>query len=163
MKFPKYLKPVLVMMMILPWFSVPLIGREAFKRFLPASLFIAVIVRIVNFIAQKRRWWWWYETLHPRISGITPFMLGPFLVGSLWILKWTYGNFTRYMLLNLGVDGAFTYGLVYYLQKAGIASLVRLKKINLLLLFTLEALLLYGFQFFKERFFQDDRYRRNSN
>lgn len=61
------------------------------------------------------------------------------------------------MLLNLAIDGAFTYGLVYYLQKLGIASLVRLKKINLLLIFTVEALLLYGFQIIKDKIIGDQR------
>lgn len=91
MKFMKYSKSLLVLMMILPWFSVPLLGKGDFKRFLPAGLFISLIVRIVNYIAKKRKWW--YETLHPKISGVIPFMLGSFLIGSLWILKWTYGNF----------------------------------------------------------------------
>lgn len=153
MKLFKYSKSLLLLMMILPWFTVPLMGKEAFKRFLPAGLFISLIVRIVNFIAKKRKWWWWYQTLHPKISGVFPFIWGPFLIGSMWILKLTYGKFFRYMLLNLAIDGAFTYGLVYYLQKLGIASLVRLKKINLLLIFTVEALLLYGFQIIKDRLF----------
>jgi len=151
MKFMRYSKLLLVLMMILPWFAVPLLGKGAFKRFLPASLLMSLIVRIVNYIAKKRKWWWWYETLRPKISGVIPFMLGPFLVGSLWILKWTYGNFFRYMMLNLIVDSAFTYGLVYYLKKLGIASLVRMKKIELMYVFTIEALLLYGFQFVKEK------------
>lgn len=55
------------------------------------------------------------------------------------------------MMLNLIVDSAFTYGLVYYLQKFGIASLVRMKKIQLMYVFTIEALLLYGFQFVNEK------------
>ncbi|MCM3454568.1 hypothetical protein M3685_11500 [Heyndrickxia oleronia] len=153
MKLFKYSKSLLLLMMILPWFTVPLMGKEAFKRFLPAGLFISLIVRIVNFIAKKRKWWWWYQTLHTKIAGVFPFIWGPFLIGSMWILKLTYGKFFRYMFLNLAIDGAFTYGLVYYLQKLGIASLVRLKKINLLLIFTVEALLLYGFQIIKDRLF----------
>lgn len=151
MEHIKYSKSLLLLVMILPWFTVPILGKDTFKRFLPAGLFISLVVRIVNFIAKKRRWWWWYETLSPKMSGVIPFMWGPFLVGSMWILKWTYGKFFRYMLLNLVVDGMFTYGLVYYLHKFGIASLVRMKKIQLMYVFIFEALLLYGFQFLKEK------------
>jgi hypothetical protein len=154
MKHLKYSKSLLLLLMILPWFSVPLLGKDAFKRFLPAGLFISLVVRMVNFVAKKRRWWWWYETLHPKMSGVIPFMWGPFLIGTLWILKWTYGKFLRYITLNIIVDGAFTYGLVYYLQKFGIASLVRMKKTPLMFIFMVEALLLYGFQFFKEKLFK---------
>ncbi|MBO1514162.1 hypothetical protein [Metabacillus bambusae] len=151
MKIMKYSKVLLMMMMLLPWFTVPILGKISFKRFLPAGLFITIVVRIVNFIAKKRKWWWWYETLHPKVSGVIPFMWGPFLVGSIWILKWTYGKFFRYMILNLIVDLMLTYILVDYLTKFGIASLVRMKKIHLMYVFTVEALLLYGFQFLKEK------------
>jgi hypothetical protein len=57
MKFIKYSKSMLLLMIILPWFTVPLLGKNSFKRFLPAGLFISLVVRIVNFIAKKRKWW----------------------------------------------------------------------------------------------------------
>ncbi|QQZ07719.1 hypothetical protein [Heyndrickxia vini] len=143
----------LLLMMILPWFSVPMLGKDAFKRYLPSCIFISFVVLIVNSIAKKRRWWRWYEVLSPKVTWVFPFTWGPFLVGSFWILKWTYGNFFRYMLLNLIVDGAFTYGLMYYLQKFKIFSLVRMKKFQLMYVFMVDALLLYGFQFLKEKGF----------
>jgi hypothetical protein len=151
MKIMKYSKLIFVLMMILPWFSLPLLGKDAFKRFLPAGLFISLVVRVVNFIAKRRKWWWWYEKLHPEVSGVIPFIVGPFLVGSMWILKLTYGKFFRFMLLNLIIDSMFTYILVNWLKKFGVASLVRLRKIQLLYIFMVEALLLYGFQFLKEK------------
>jgi hypothetical protein len=138
------------MMMILPWFTIPWLGKSAFKRYLPAGLFISLMVRIINIIAKKRKWWWWYETLHPKLSGVVPFIWGPFLVGSVWILKWTYGKFFRYMILNSIVDSMFTYIIVHYLTKLGIASLVRMKKIQLMYVFTVFAILLYIFQFLRE-------------
>jgi len=66
MKHIKYSKSLLLLLMITPWFTVPLLGKDAFKRFLPAGLFISLVVRIVNFIAKKRRWWW-NETLQPKM------------------------------------------------------------------------------------------------
>jgi hypothetical protein len=150
MKIMKYSKALLLLMMILSWFTIPLLGERAFKRFLPSGLFISLMVRIVNIVAKKRRWWWWYETIHPKLSGVYPFMLGPFLVGSMWILKWTYGKFLRYMILNLIFDSFFTYLVVHYLTKFGIASLVRMKKIQLMYVLTVLSLLLYIFQLLKE-------------
>lgn len=149
----KYTKRLLVLMMFLSWFSLPFVGKESIKRFFPASLFMAIIVRVVNIIAKKRKWWWWYEKVHPSVAGVFPFMWGPFLVGSIWILKYTYGKFMRYMGLNLLVDAVFTYGIEPYLQRFGIASLVRMKKSGLMYVFTVLAFLLYGFQFVKEKGF----------
>ncbi|MDF2791223.1 MAG: hypothetical protein K0S80_4325 [Neobacillus sp.] len=151
MKVMKYSKSLLLLIMILPWLTIPLLGKHTFKRYLPAGLFISLMVRIVNIIAKKRKWWWWYETLHPKLSGVIPFMLGPFFVGSLWILKWTYGKFFKYMTLNLIFDSTFTYIVVNYLTKFGIASLVRMKKVQLMYVFTVLASLLYFFQFLKEK------------
>ncbi|WP_458415140.1 hypothetical protein ACNQFZ_10345 [Schinkia sp. CFF1] len=147
----KYSKLFLALMMILSWFSFAFTDKESIKRFLPASLFMAIIVKVVNLIAKKRKWWWWYEKVHPSVSGVFPFMFGPFFVGSFWILKSTYGNFMRYMGLNLITDSAFTYVLEPYLQKFGIASLVRMKKIQLMYVFTVLAFLLYGFQLIEEK------------
>ncbi|TCJ00466.1 hypothetical protein [Cytobacillus praedii] len=147
----RYSKLLLILMMILSWFTVPFVGRASIKRFLPAALFMAIIVRMVNFIAKKRRWWWWYVKVHPSVSGSFPFVCGSFFVGSLWILKFTYGNFMKYMGLNLAVDSIFTYVIEPYLQKFGIASLVRMKKIQLMYVFTVLAFLLYGFQLVKEK------------
>ena len=102
-------------------------------------------------IAKKRKWWWWYEKIHPSVSGELPFVWGAFFVSSLWFLKCTYGNFIKYLGLNLIAHSAFTYVVEPYLKKFGIASLVRMKKIQLMYVFMVLAFLLYGFQFVKER------------
>jgi hypothetical protein len=151
MKMMRYPKSLMVLMTIISWLSLLLLGKGAVKRFLPAGLFITLVVAIEDKFAQKRKWWWWYEKIHPRLSGIVPFLWGPFFIGSMWILKLTYGKFIRYIVLNLVVDSMFTYLLVDLLKKLGISSLVRLKKYQLSLLFFLKSLLLYGFQYVKEK------------
>lgn len=75
MKLMRHSRGLLVLMMFLSWFFLPLIGKDAVKRFLPAGLFIALIVTIEDIIAKKRKWWWWYEKIHPKLSGIVPFMV----------------------------------------------------------------------------------------
>lgn len=49
----KYSKLFLILMMILSLFSGAFVGKESIKRFLPASLFMAIIVKVVNVIAKK--------------------------------------------------------------------------------------------------------------
>ena len=93
-----------------------------------------------------------YEKLHPKLTGEFPLIWGPFLVGSIWILKLTYGKFFIYMILNLVIDSLFTYPFISFAKnKLGILSLVRLKKYQLSLLFLFKSLLLYGFQYVKEK------------
>ncbi|MEH7385564.1 hypothetical protein V7147_09170 [Bacillus sp. JJ1521] len=151
-KFIKYNKMLLILMLIISWLSLLLMGKNSVKRFLPAGVFMALFTRWENVVAKKRTWWWWYEKLHPKLPGSFPFVWGPFMIGSMWILKLTYGNFFRYLILNLIVDSIFTFVLVdKWLTKWGIASLVRMKKIQLSLLLFIDSLLLYGFQYLIEK------------
>ena len=155
MKHMKYSKALPLTIMIITWFLLPTLGKDVLKRYFSSGIFISFVVLIVNFIAKKRKWWRWYEAFSPKITWVVPFTWGPFLIGSLFILKWTYGNFFRYMLLNILVDGLFTFGLEYFLKKFKIFSLVQMSKIHLMYVFTFDALLLYGFQFLKEKILMD--------
>lgn len=155
MKLMKYSKALPLTIMIITWFLLPTLGKDVLKRYFSSGIFISFVVLIVNFIAKKRKWWRWYEAFSPKITWVVPFTWGPFLIGSLFILKWTYGNFFRYMLLNILVDGLFTFGLEYFLKKFKIFSLVQMSKIHLMYVFTFDALLLYGFQFLKEKILMD--------
>lgn len=151
-KVLRYNKAVLLIMLVVSWLSFLLLGKSSFKRFIPAGIFMAFVTRLENYVAKKRTWWWWYEKLHPKLSGSFPFILGPFMIGSMWILKFTYGNFFRYLIVNLIVDSIFIFLLIdKWLTKWGIASLVRMKKIQLSLLLFIDSLLLYGFQFLLEK------------
>lgn len=49
----KYSRFLLLLMMILPWFSLPFIDKKSFKRYYPASLFISIVVWLESYIAKK--------------------------------------------------------------------------------------------------------------
>jgi hypothetical protein len=133
-------------MMLLPWMSVPFIKKQTFRHFLPGALFICVWVAVESVIANKRAWWRFYEKLFPNVLGELPLIIGPLFVGSLWILKFTWGKFRRYFLVNFIVDIMFVYPGIFLLKKMGIVSLVRLKHYQLLLIFLTKSVLMYGFQ-----------------
>jgi hypothetical protein len=144
-------KIMLFIMLIFPWLSVPLLGKETFKRFFLAGIFISLVVRMESIVAKKRKWWWFTEKVHPKLIGEFPLIWGPFLIGSMWILKFTYGKLFTYMITNLAIDTLFTYPFVKIMKSQGIGSLVRLKKYQLSILFFFKSLILYGFQFLKEK------------
>ncbi|HWO98972.1 MAG TPA: hypothetical protein VNM45_22175 [Bacillus sp. (in: firmicutes)] len=147
----KFYKTFLAAMMVLPWISVPFIGKNEFKRFLPASLLMSLFVTAESFYARKRTWWWVYKKLHPRVIGEIPLIVGPFFVGSLWILKCTYRKFPLYMAVNLIVHWLFAYPIMDLFKRTGLGSTVRLKRIQLFSLFFFKSLILYGMQWFIEK------------
>lgn len=142
----KHNKLFLLALMIVPWFSVQLLGKKAFKRFLPGALFMAVWVMVESILSRKRTWWSFYEKLIPRAMGEIPFIVGPFFIGSLWILKFTFGKFWRYFFVNLITDFLFAYPGMIVLRRMGIVSLIRLKHYQMGILFLSKSVLMYGFQ-----------------
>jgi len=137
-------------MVSLSWLSLLFLGKNNTKRFLPASIFITLIEGINVQIGKKRSWWVFYNRPHSYLSGEFPYNIGPFLIGSMWILKWSYGNFKRFILLNAMVDGAFVLIMSILLKRLKIFTLVRLNKIQFFLYFFVKGFLLYGFQFLYE-------------
>ncbi|MDQ1147594.1 hypothetical protein QE429_004421 [Bacillus sp. SORGH_AS 510] len=145
----KHNKMFLLVLMLVPWFSVPLLGRRALKRFYPGALFTFVWILFESIFAGKRLWWKFYEKLTP--MGELPFMIGPFFVGSLWILKFTFGNFFRYLFLNLIIDAFFVYPGMIILRKMKIVSLIRMKHYQMGILFLSKSVVMYGFQYLVEK------------
>jgi hypothetical protein len=146
----KRYKLYLIAMLAVPWLSIPFLGIQAFKRFTPGALFISLFVAAESFVARQKVWWWFFKKLHPKLLGETSLIGGPFFIGSLWILKLTYGHFWRYLIVNLLMDSFFTYTLMDWFKRIGYVSLVRMKKYQLSLTFLVKSLLLYGFQYITE-------------
>ncbi|MDQ0185293.1 hypothetical protein MKX78_03505 [Cytobacillus sp. FSL R5-0569] len=101
-------------------------------------------------VGKKRKWWIFYNKPNSYFSGEFAFNIGPFFVGSMWILKWTYGNFKRFIFLNAIVDGAFAFALDTIGKRIKIFTLVRINKFQFFLYFFYKAFLLYGFQYLFE-------------
>lgn len=68
-------------------------------------------------IGKRRKWWVFYNKPNSYLFNEFPFNIGPFLVGSMWILKWTYGNLKKFIFLNVIVDGAFAYIMAPLLKR----------------------------------------------
>jgi hypothetical protein len=156
----KHSRFLLILMMILPWFSLPLLGRSAIKRFLPATILISIVVKLNNKLAKKRKWWWFYSSIHPKIDGDIPFILGPYFLTSLWILKLFYGKLKLFFITNTILHFLFAFLGMKLLKRLGIVSLVRMKPIQLTLLLTVRGILLYGFQFAIENIKKNNTFRR---
>lgn len=134
-------------MVILAWLTLPFLGLNNTKRFIPASLLIVFFEFINVLIGKRRKWWVFYNKPNSYLFNEFPFNIGPFLVGSMWILKWTYGNFKRFILLNAIVNSSFAFILVTLMEKLKVAKLVRLNHFQLFLYFFYKAPLLYLIQY----------------
>jgi hypothetical protein len=139
-----------IIMISLSWLTSPFLGWSNLKRFLPASLLIVLFEAINVQFAKKRKWWVFYNKPHSYISGEFPFNIGPFLVSSLWGLRWSFGDFKKFLLINASINAFFAFIYITILEKIKIARLVKINKFQFFLYFFYKAFFLYGFQYIIE-------------
>ncbi|WP_404330346.1 hypothetical protein [Mesobacillus maritimus] len=136
-----------IAIVLLSWLSLSFFGKRNIKRFLPASVLIVLLEAFTVQVGKKRKWWTFFNKPSSYITGELPFNIGPFLVGSMWILKWTYGNFKQFILLNATVNAFFAFILIKLMEKLKVAKLVRFNNFNFFLYFFYKAPLLYALQY----------------
>ncbi|WP_188694501.1 hypothetical protein [Pullulanibacillus camelliae] len=141
----KHSKLFLLALLILPWLSIPLLGKPAFKKYLPSALFICTFTKAIDIFGENNKWWKFYKGLPP-LNSMNFFNFGPYLITSLWILKLTYRKFFIYMLSNTTLHILFTYFGLKYVKRFKIFSLVELTKFQYLIIDIIRAVLLYSFQ-----------------
>ncbi|AST90764.1 hypothetical protein BC6307_05440 [Sutcliffiella cohnii] len=136
---------------IIPWFSVPLMGKQSFKRFFPMSLFMGILIIGETLLAHKYCWWKIHKRPHKKVVGEIPLIIGPYIVGSLWMLKLGYGNILRFSFLNLSTHLFIVYKVMKWLKKIRYWTLVNMNSFQFLSLFVMEAFILYIGQFLYDK------------
>jgi len=137
-------------MLIIPWITVPFMGKKSFFRFLPVASFVNLIISVLSVIANKKKWW---ETKNPLSPGFVDFtyILGPFFITTLWVFKLTYGNFLKYLITNMVIDFICAYPFAQIWEKVGV---FKFKKMNHTIWYFIcmsLAIIIYGFQYIVEK------------
>ncbi|WP_138419696.1 hypothetical protein [Aquibacillus sediminis] len=135
----------------LAWLTIPLIGKRHIKRFFPVAFLIFLVELLTTLIGKKQKWWVFYNRPHSVLFGELPYLIGPFFVGSLWILKWTYGKFKTFLALNALVNALFAYPVATFAKRVKHYQLVRLSKFQFFLYYFSKAFLMYWFQYLLEK------------
>ncbi|MCM3409852.1 hypothetical protein ACEWK1_20825 [Metabacillus sp. YM-086] len=138
-------------LILLPWFSVVFIGKSSVKRYSLAAVFIAIFEIINHLYGRKRKWWEFYDKPKSFIRDELPFDIGPYFPMSLWFLKFSYGNFKKFVLINAIANGLFAFLFIPFLKKIKIVRLKRLNYFQFFIYIHYKAYLLYGIQQLIER------------
>lgn len=135
-----------IIQLILPWISIVFLPKRSFKHYLPVSIFASLLVTGMCLLAVPYKWWivkggWKFKLLN---DG--SFILGPFLVGTLWIFHFTFGNLKRYFWVNLIMDTLFSFPLSYLFQKLKLFKLVNFRHKHIFFSFITFSLIIYGYE-----------------
>jgi hypothetical protein len=134
-------------MLLIPWLSLFLLEKKEVKRYFPAAFIVIILEMVTEKIGQKRKWWIFYANPNTFILNELFFSMGPFLIGSIWILKLTYGNINNFLLLNAATDGIFAFVLTKILDKMKIARLERFSEFQFFIYMFCKVPFLYGAQY----------------
>jgi len=136
----------------IPWMTLLFIGKRNFKRYSLAGIVIVVFEIMNHIYGHKRNWWKFYDKKKSFFKDELPFSIGPYMPLSMWLLKISYGNFKKFIILNVILDGLFAFVLIDILKRFKIISLNNINHIQFFIYLHFKAYLLYGVQNLYERF-----------
>lgn len=140
-----------ILNIMIPWLTLLFIGKRNIKRYSLAGVFIVVFEIINHLYGHKRRWWKFYDKRKSFIKDELPFSIGPYMPLSMWILKFSYGNFKKFVILNVISDAFFAFFFIDVLKKFRIVGLNRLNHVQFFIYLHYKAYLLYGVQYLSEK------------
>ena len=135
-----------ILQLTLPWISIIFLPKRSFKKYLPVSIFAAILVSGMCLLAGPLKWWNSAGGWKARLINDSSFIFGPFFVGTLWIFHFTFGNIKRFFLANLLMDSLFSFPLTYLYQKGKLFKLIKFKPLHIFLTFISYSFIIYGFQ-----------------
>jgi hypothetical protein len=136
---------------VIPWLSLLFIGKRNFKRYSIAGIFIIIFEIINHLYGHKRHWWKFYDKPRSFFKDELPFSIGPYMPLSMWLLKYSFGNFKKFFLLNVLADGLFAFVFMDILKRFKIIRLNGLTRGQFFLYIHYKAYLLYGVQYLIEK------------
>lgn len=137
-------------MLIIPWLTVPFMGKNSFFRFLPVACFTNLFISVLSLVANKKNWWKNKNPLSPGPIDFT-YILGPFFVATLWIFKLTYGNFPKYLITNMVLDAISSFPFSQIWEKVGVFKFKKVTHTMWYFISVSLAIIIYGFQYIIEK------------
>lgn len=91
---------VLWSMLVLPWLTLAFMKRVEIKQWMPAALFVMVTSTLIIEAGITFKLWETHETTVP-LNEMISYVYGALPVGAMWIMKYTYGRFWLYAIVQL--------------------------------------------------------------
>jgi len=134
--------------LILSWSSTLFLRKEDLKRYMPVSLFCMLAFSFIFEAGISLHWWAVKETFFPLIN-LPIFLYGAYLIGTIWIFKYTYGHFWLFLITNIILDYILIFFLIdWFIQRGVWESYISYSQV--LLITTALAILIYGYQMWQE-------------
>lgn len=89
---------IILSLFIIPWLTMLFFGKEQRRRFIPTAMFVVLTSGTIYQLLLMSGLYIFKEIHFPLIQyGLLP-------VTAIWVLRFTYGRFWRYVVTNLILD-----------------------------------------------------------
>jgi hypothetical protein len=112
--------------------------------------FSSLVIAFISELSKSFTWWKVRKPLFPKLSSDISFIFGPFFIANFWVFKLTYGNFKKYLLINVLFDYLFAYPLTSLAEKLKVYKMVNMTSFQLFVISIATALINYLYQYFIE-------------
>lgn len=146
---------ILWSLLALPWFSLLFLKKDEIRRYMPLALFTMVVTSIVMEAGISLNLWRIRETTYP-LNQTLSYIYGLAPVVAIWIFKYTYGRFWRYMAADAVFNLGFAFLFTPWLAIRGIKDFYA-SRWSLFLIVTGLSLLLYLYQMWQENVWAERR------
>lgn len=140
-----------VIQLIAPWILILFLPKKSFKQYLPVSLFASFLVIGMCILAIPFKWWVVKGGWKAKLLNDGSFIFGPFLVGTLWIFHFSFGNLKKYLCINLVMDSLFAFLICSMCQKLKLFKLVNFKPKHIFYSFISYSIIIYVFELLMKR------------
>ncbi|MDR4949799.1 hypothetical protein [Neobacillus cucumis] len=137
--------------LFIPWLTIPLIGKNTFIRFMPVATFVGYIFGFLSETADNKKWWKVKNGLFPNYRLDVSYLLGLYLITTIWVFKLTFGNFFKYLTLNIIIDAIFSFSIVKFFTKVGVFEFRKMRPKHFYILSVSMAIIIYWYQLIVER------------
>jgi len=139
------------LMLILPFLTLLFMKSRDVKRYMPSGLLSIVLTTIVHDVGVTLGFWVVHETTFP-FNEMMPYFYGTMPIMTMWVLKFTFGNYWRYMITNAVLDTGFVYLLLdFFYPVTGVYGLVGITPLQTLPIALLLAVIIYPYQIWQEK------------
>jgi hypothetical protein len=136
---------------LIPWLSLLLIGKRDMKRFSLSGVFIVIFEIINHLYGHKRKWWKFYDKRNSFFKDELPWSIGPYMPISMWLLKISYGNIKKFVILNAIFDALFAFVFIDIFKRLKLVGLNNINHFQFFIYLHYKAYLLYGVQYLSEK------------
>ncbi|WP_431801279.1 hypothetical protein [Halobacillus andaensis] len=141
--------------LILPWFTLLLASSEVRRKYMPVTIFTALLMTIIFQVAYTYKWWVIYKQIVPWGYMIdVSFAYGVFLIGTFWIFRFTSHKFLLYMVVNLALDAIMAFITLPLLGVLGIAVYKNISAWQYFLVMYGLSFIIYGYHRWQQKIYK---------